>query len=242
MALTQKALREHRPDSDALTALEAADPKRDSFDVPGGHYKIGGEQPVAYDNELPLQQADLGAFSISRHPVSNAEYLGFMESGGYRTHAYWSDAGRQWLDKSKAESPDHWRRNSHGDWHGVSFRGGYALAPDEPVSGINHYEASAFASWAGGQLPHEYQWEAACRIGGLEHTGRVWEWCRNTFHPYAGYSPFPYDEYSQAWFDERHYTLKGGSLYTRPPIKRPSFRNFFEADKRHVFAGLRLVY
>ena len=76
----------------------------------------------------------------------------------------------------------------------------------------------------------------------LEQTGRVWEWCSNSFHAYEGFTPFPYEEYSGPWFDDRHYSLRGGSLHTRPAIKRPSFRNFFEADKRHVFAGLRLVY
>ncbi len=242
MILTQKALREHPTEGETRTALQAADLNRNSIDIPSGHYRVGGERPVAYDNELPRQQADLGAFSISRHPVTNAEYLGFIERGGYQTPAHWSEAGWQWRKSHSVGSPDHWRRNASGDWYGVSFKGGYALAPDEPVSGINHYESNAFASWAGGQLPHEYQWEAACRIGALEHTGRVWEWCQNTFQPYEGFSPFPYDDYSQPWFDDLHYILKGGSLHTRPSIKRPGFRNFFEADKRHVFAGLRLVY
>ena len=242
MILTQKALLEIQPEGETLAALQADELNRNSFNMPSGHYRIGGDRPVAYDNELPRQQADLGAFSISRHPVSNAEYLGFIEAGGYQAATHWSEAGWQWRERHNVESPDHWHRNASGNWYGVSFNGGYALAPDEPVNGISHYEASAFASWAGGQLPHEYQWEAACRIGALEHTGRVWEWCQNTFHPYEGFLPFPYDEYSQPWFDDCHYTLKGGSLHTRPAIKRPSFRNFFEADKRHVFAGMRLVY
>ncbi|HKJ09285.1 MAG TPA: SUMF1/EgtB/PvdO family nonheme iron enzyme, partial [Gammaproteobacteria bacterium] len=112
----------------------------------------------------------------------------------------------------------------------------------EPVLGINHHEASAYAAWAGAQLPHEYQWEAACRLGLLEHTGRAWEWCANTFHPYEGFESFPYREYSTPWLGGDHYTLKGGSLHTRPPVKRASFRNFYEPDKRHIFAGLRLVY
>jgi iron(II)-dependent oxidoreductase len=242
MVLTQKSLREYRPDDAHHTPLQAAPLHRDSVDIPAGHYRIGGEQPVAYDNEVPLQQADLGPFAIGRHPVSNAQYLGFIQAGGYRNQALWDPAGWQWRQTSQVEHPDHWRRSEAGDWYGVGLRGAYDLSPDEPVSGISHHEASAFARWAGARLPHEYQWEAACRSGVLEDTGRVWEWCQNTFHPYAGFAPFPYEAYSQPWFDDRHYSLKGGSLYTRPAIKRPSFRNFFEADKRHVFAGLRLVY
>ena len=256
MILTQKCLDEYRSNGDQpphddgseglaphLDApLQASNPSDDKVALPAGHYRVGGVRPQAYDNEVPPQQADLGPFSIGRLPVSNAEYLAFMEDGGYRQPALWSDSGWAWLQAHAVEGPEHWRHTGATDWHGIGLRGTYALAAGEPVSGINHHEASAYARWVGGRLPHEYQWEAACRTGLLEQTGRVWEWCANTFHPYEGFTPFPYKEYSNPWFDDRHYSLRGGSLHTRPAIKRPSFRNFFEADKRHIFAGLRLVY
>lgn len=242
MILTQKALEEFRPDGSSHQTLQAMAPRRESVDIPAGHYRVGGKQPTAFDNEVPPQRADLGSFAISKHPVNNAEYLTFMEDGGYRRKDLWGKAGWSWRQQHNIAHPDHWRQSEEGDWYAVGMRGGYELAGTEPVSGISHYEARAFARWADGCLPHEYQWEAACRIGVLEQTGRVWEWCDNTFHPYEGFSAFPYPEYSQPWFDGRHYSLRGGSLHTRPSIKRPSFRNFFEADKRHILAGLRLAY
>jgi gamma-glutamyl hercynylcysteine S-oxide synthase len=241
MALTQKALAEFTPDTIPGQPLEAAAPGGERVDIAAGHYRVGGDQPVACDNEVPRQHAVLGPFAISRYPVSNAEYLGFIEDGGYRRSELWEEPGWRWREQQRIEHPDHWRRSDAG-WHAVGMRGGYALAAGEPVSGISHYEAKAFARWADARLPHEYQWEAACRMGALQQTGRVWEWCDNLFHPYDGFKPFPYAEYSQPWFDSRHYTLRGGSLHTRPWIKRPSFRNFFEADKRHIFSGLRLVF
>ncbi len=76
----------------------------------------------------------------------------------------------------------------------------------------------------------------------MEETGRVWEWCSNTFHPYEGFRSFPYERYSTLWFDGWHYTLRGGSRYSRPEVKRPSFRNFYAPDKRHIFAGFRLAF
>ena len=242
MILTQQALQEDNSDFSVDSVLESKIVTTERADFPAGHYRIGGEKPLAYDNELPPQRADLGPFSISRTPVSNAEYLGFMEDGGYRNKQYWDEQGWQWQKDSQASAPDHWRQDTDGHWFGIGIRGAYTLAADEPVMGINYHEASAFANWAGARLPHEYQWETACRLQALENAGRAWEWCSNSFQPYQGYVAFPYKEYSQPWFDGEHYSLRGGSLYTRPPVRRPSFRNFYQPDKRHIFAGLRLVW
>lgn len=242
MVLTQKTLHEHRIDNTIDQGLEAVPLRPQRVEIAAGHYRIGGDAPLAYDNELPKQRAELGPFTVGRYPVSNAEYLAFMEDAGYSREELWTTQGRAWCTRKRLQAPDHWRRNESGAWYAVGLHGSYALGIEEPVYGISYHEASAFATWAGGQLPHEYQWEAACRVGLLEQTGRVWEWCRNPFHPYQGFEPFPYPEYSLPWFDDRHITLRGGSLHTRPSIKRPSFRNFYEADKRHIFAGLRLVF
>jgi iron(II)-dependent oxidoreductase len=242
MVLTQKALCEHRSGAPSQARLQAAALNAERIDIPAGHYRVGGERPLAYDNELPPQHAELGPFTICRYPVSNAEYLAFIQDNGYRRQELWEAEGWTWCQDNRIQQPDHWRQDASSGWYGVGLRGAYALTGDAPVSNINHYEARAFARWAGARLPHEYQWEAACRSGVLEQTGRVWEWCDNTFHPYAGFEAFPYTEYSSPWFDERHYTLRGGSLHTRPSIKRPSFRNFYQADKRYIFAGLRLAF
>lgn len=223
--------------------LRARAPERDhTARLPAGHYRVGGRAPVAFDNELPAHETELASFRIGRRPLDNAAYLAFMEDGGYRDRSLWSEEGWHWRRRAAVEHPYHWRRDPAGHWYGIDMHGDHALVAEEPVSGISHFEASACARWAGARLPHEYEWEAACRSGLLERTGQVWEWCATAFHPYPGYRSFPYPEYSQPWFDGRHYSLRGGSLHTAPAIKRPSFRNFYEADKRHIFAGLRLVY
>ncbi len=242
MVLTQKALAARQHLDPPPAPLQATAVRRDSVDIAAGHYRVGGKRPAACDNEMPAQRAELGPFAISRYPVSNAEYLGFIEDGGYRRDALWDAAGWRWREQQQIQHPDHWRLSRTHGWYATGMRGAYQLAADQPVSGISHYEARAFARWADARLAHEYQWEVACRLGALEQTGRVWEWCGNTFHPYRGFQPFPYPEYSQPWFDGQHYSLRGGSLHSRPAVKRASFRNFFQADKRHVFAGLRLVF
>lgn len=70
-------------------------------------------------------------------------------------------------------------------------------------------------------------------------TGQVWEWTSSTFGPYPGFRPFPYEGYSQTWFDGRHRVLRGGSWATRGPLCRSSFRNWYEPHVREILAGFR---
>ena len=242
MVLTQRAITRHRSDYLAGRRLLARAPVSALRHLSAGEYGVGGEAPAAFDNELPAGRVRMAAFRIAREPVSNAEYLAFIEAGGYNEPAHWSEDGWQWREANGITHPDHWRQDARGWWYGIGVDGPQDLDPAAPVMGLSHYEASAYAAWAGARLPHEHEWEIACRLNLLEGTGHVWEWCANTFFPYEGYTPFPYDEYSRRWFDGRHYSLRGGSLYTRRDLRRATFRNFHEADKRHIFAGLRLAF
>lgn len=213
----------------------------DNVWVPTGRYPIGGAQPQACDNELPAYWAETQGFAIARRPVSNAQYLGFIEDRGYRQDTFWSEEGRQWRQAHEVAGPDHWRQDREGAWFAIDRQGAHELVPDEPVSGLSYYEAAAFAHWAGARLPHEQEWEIASRLGELADTGRAWEWCANAFFPYAGFVPFPYRGYSLPWFDGQHVSLRGASRYSSPSIVRASFRNFYTKDKRHIAAGLRLA-
>lgn len=242
MALTQRELARARPDFVVNNTLQSSMPAPDTASVTAGHYKVGGQAPMAYDNELPAQQATLGPYRIARQPVTNSEYLAFINERGYTTRKLWGKAGWDWLQQQAVCAPEHWRRNNEGLWYGIGVRGAYELAGDDILHGVSMHEALAYANWAGGRLPHEHQWEVACRLQLLEQTGRAWEWCGNCFYPYEGFRAFPYAEYSQPWFDSNHYSLRGGSFHTRPALRRASFRNFYEPGKRHIFAGLRLVY
>jgi iron(II)-dependent oxidoreductase len=79
----------------------------------------------------------------------------------------------------------------------------------------------------------------ASAAGCLDMGGNVWEWTSTTFDEYPGFSPYPYPEYSEIWFDGDHRVLKGGSWMTRAPLLRASFRNFFRLGFRYAFAGFR---
>ncbi|MGF1466903.1 MAG: SUMF1/EgtB/PvdO family nonheme iron enzyme [Sandaracinaceae bacterium] len=71
--------------------------------------------------------------------------------------------------------------------------------------------------------------------------GIVWEWTATPFHPYPGFSPFPYRGYSAPYFDGAHRVLRGGCFATSATIARATFRNWYAPGVREVFAGVRLA-
>jgi iron(II)-dependent oxidoreductase len=244
MVLQQRALAADCRGYQPGTVLEPRDPAPPRRHLPAGTTGIGhagGPQP--FDNELPRHDAAVDGFLIGAAPVSNAEYLGFIEAGGYGRSALWAPQGWAWLQAGGAQEPNHWRRTDDGRYYCIGPEGPGDLAPGEAVTGLSRHEAAAFAAYAGARLPEEREWEyAMSREPSLwASTGGAWEWCANAFFPYPGFRAFPYEGYSTPWFDGHHYTLRGAGPYTRRCLRRASFRNFYTADKRHVFAGLRLT-
>jgi iron(II)-dependent oxidoreductase len=68
--------------------------------------------------------------------------------------------------------------------------------------------------------------------------GNVWEWTASDFLPYPGFVADPYREYSQPWFGT-HKVLRGGAWMTRARLLRNTWRNFYQPDRRDVWAGFR---
>lgn len=247
MALQQRALK----NLDSIkyktrNTLKPDQPSSNILFVKSGNYTVGDNNKTYYDNERPQHTVTLENFSIASEPVSNAEYLGFMHDDAYDNKQLWSNEGWDWLKDHVKNSPicapEHWAQDESDNWFGVNANNCFDLDPKQPVYGINYYEACAYAKWRNARLPHEHEWEVASKQYDLQNTGHVWEWCDNRFYPYSGFKAFPYDGYSTPWFKEPHFVLKGGSLHTQDSLRRPSFRNFFGPDKRHIFAGCRLVY
>ena len=208
-----------------------------------GTYTVGARTGrLPYDNEYPAHETEIRDVSIASWPVTSGEFLAFIQDHGYQEDKYWSDAGWLWRAENNIQHPEYWQVDKNNNYFLITPSGPVALSADKPVHGISYYEAVAFSAWAGARLPHEHEWETAQNKGLLEDTGLVWEWCQNSFFPYPGFRAYPYNGYSLPYFDGTHYTLKGGSIHTLPVIKRSSFRNYYQADKRFMYAGMRLVF
>ncbi|MFQ5537595.1 MAG: ergothioneine biosynthesis protein EgtB [Gemmatimonadota bacterium] len=129
--------------------------------IPGGEVIHGtDDRTAAYDNERPAHAVTLTPFWMDAHPVTNGQYLAFMEDGGYATRDHWSDEGWAWLQDEGAAAPKYWEKTGQG-WQARTMDRTVPVDPERPVCHVCYWEAEAFARWAGKRLPTEFEWEAA---------------------------------------------------------------------------------
>ena len=213
----------------------------DELPFPGGEVEIGSRRDAAFafDNEKWAHVVRLPPFAIDARPVRNAEFLAFVEDGGYERTEWWSEAGRQWLADTGRKAPRHWRCGARG-WERRAFDAWQPLVPDEPVLHVSAFEAEAWCKRAGRRLPTEAEWECAARIFGdaFSPWRHVWQWAASSFEPYAGFAPDAYADYSQPWFHS-HRVVRGGSFATPARLLDPAFRNFYEPQRDDIFVGFR---
>jgi gamma-glutamyl hercynylcysteine S-oxide synthase len=234
---------------DGAPGAEPASEGPEMVRVEGGPHQLGApDRGFAYDNERPRHELELESFWIDRVPVTNGEYIAYMEETG-------------------AEPPMYWERDGEAGWVRTAMGRSDEVDPRLPVIHVSWHEADAFARWAGKRLPSEAEWEAAARgasrdranldqlsfgcaragaygdapaaSGAVQMLGDVWEWTSSDFTAYPGFEAFPYPEYSEVFFGDTYKVLRGGAWATRRSVIRTSFRNWDLPIRRQIFAGIR---
>jgi ergothioneine biosynthesis protein EgtB len=203
-----------------------------------GVYEIGfAGEGFSFDNELNRHKVYLNTFEISPDLVTNAEYLEFINAGGYHDFRHWHAAGWDWVNVNNIESPMYWH-HIDGQWHNYNYHGLQPINWNEPVCHISYYEAYAYASWKGMRLPTELEWEAAAT---QFKWGKAWEWTESAYLPYPGFAKAPgaIGEYNGKFMVGQK-VLRGASEATSPNHSRITYRNFFQPELRWQFTGIRL--
>ena len=249
-----------RPDSGARRPYQFVDFEETTIAI--GH---NGDE-FAYDNEGPRHQALVAAFSLASRPVTNGEYIEFIEDGGYTRTEFWLSLGWMTVNEQRWQAPLYWTKRD-GVWWNFTLSGFRPVDESEPVTHVSYFEADAYANWAGGRLPTEFEWERAaldCPVEGNfvegetfhpralstpghdmrlhQMFGDVWEWTRSAYSPYPGYraAPGALGEYNGKFMCNQ-YVLRGGSCATSRSHIRRTYRNFFQPEKRWQFTGIRLA-
>jgi len=135
------------------------EPDFESVAVEAGDVWLGSPAGFGWDNEFEAHRTTVPAFRIDRHMVTNAQFLRFIEAGGYAEPRFWSPDDWRWRATHKVAHPAAWRPNEDG-WLLYSRADLIPFQPDWPAY-VSHAEASAYARWAGRQLPTEEQWQRA---------------------------------------------------------------------------------
>ena len=153
--------------------------------VPAGIATLGmskaGLHRFGWDNEFGEQRIAVPEFSIDVYPVTNGEYLKFVQAGGYHEARYWRAEDWEWRERAGVEHPHFWWLNKGARtddpgarWEYRAMFGAIPLPLSWPVW-VSHAEASAFARWAGKKLPTEAQWHRAA-YGTREGSERAYPW------------------------------------------------------------------
>jgi ergothioneine biosynthesis protein EgtB len=219
-------------------------------------------QGFAFDCEGPRHQQLLHPHVIADRTVTNAEWIRFIEDGGYRDARLWLSDGWAWVKAEGITAPLYWEERD-GGWTRFGLDGRRAIDPAAPVTHVSFYEADAYAAWAGARLPTEFEWEAVAaghdaaggnqldRAGAIEPRpspggpaffGDVWEWTGSAYRPYPGFHPVEgaVGEYNGKFMNGQ-FVLRGGSCATPRGHARASYRNFFYPHQRWQFTGVRLA-
>jgi formylglycine-generating enzyme required for sulfatase activity len=219
--------------------------------------------PFGWDNEFVRTQEQVAAFDIAAYPVTNGDWLRFVDQGGPVPH-FWTRRDGAWLLRLQFEEiplPLSWpayvthrqaqaytramgmRLPTEAEYHRAAFgtpAGDERALPwgeDAPAPRHGNFGFERFDP-----EPVDAHPDGASAWGIFDLIGNGWEWTATPFAPLPGFEPMAsYPQYSADFFDGKHFVMKGASPVTAREFVRRSFRNWFYDDYPYVYAKFRCV-
>jgi gamma-glutamyl hercynylcysteine S-oxide synthase len=224
-----------------------------------------GQRPgeFGWDNEFDEHQVHVPGFRIGKYKITNGQYLDFVREGAPAPH-FWTQRGDRIIYRGMfSEIPlplnapvyvTHAEASAYARWAGKRLATEaefHRAAYETPGGGERQYpwgQATPDATHGNFDFRHWDPVDVNANPGGdsasgvSQLVGNGWEWTATQFGPFPGFQPMPfYPGYSQNFFDEEHYVMKGGSPVTAACMLRRSFRNWFRPNYPYVYASFRLV-
>ncbi len=116
-----------------------------------------------FDDEMPQHTVLLDAYWIDKYEVTNRQFAGFIDAGGYDQRELWTQEGWQWKSITERTHPKFW---SDERWNQSNY----------PVVGVVWFEAAAYCRWTGARLPTEAEWERAAGWDAAKQEKYVYPW------------------------------------------------------------------
>jgi iron(II)-dependent oxidoreductase len=224
-----------------------------------------GQRPgeFGWDNEFDEHQVNVPGFRVGKYKVTNGQYLDFVRDGAPTPH-FWTQQGGHFIYRGMfSEIPlplnapvyvTHAEAAAYTLWAGKKLiteaqfhraayetpegvERPYPWGSSEPGESRGNFD---FHHWDPVDVNANPAGDSASGVSQL--VGNGWEWTATKFGPFPGFQPMPfYPGYSQNFFDEEHYVMKGGSPVTAACMLRSSFRNWFRPNYPYVYASFRVV-
>jgi formylglycine-generating enzyme required for sulfatase activity len=169
--------------------------------IPGGEFSMGASDPRgladggpdAMKDARPIHRVTVDGFWMDATEVTNEQFARFVKATGYVTVAEKKPAREEFPGAPEenlvagsvvfAPSPQSCALDDHYRWWayvpGASWR--HPTGPESDIEGrakhpvvqVAYEDAVAYATWIGGRLPTEAEWEFAARGGA---TGKLYPW------------------------------------------------------------------